>query len=927
MVLRAAEIESLFTANLDQILKAEKTIKDTGQRVEKNPIKLKADAKDALAGMDRVEQSAKKLVSKDVVATVDANIERGEKSLDRVQKRLDYLRSVETDLDVRADISRAEASLSKVSRNLDGLKSARATMEVDADTSSADAAFDGIKGKAGKAGEDSGEELGTSIIAALVSIPIVGAVVGIAAAAGKALVDEFQDALQIEVGYDRLEALTGISETDALRLGRAAGEAYANNFGESIESNMDTTRLALQFQILDPGATTRDAQQVVQGLAGIADVLGEDIQPVARTTAALLSSGLAKSAEEAYDLIATGARNGVDRSEDLLDTLTEYPALFARLGLSGPEALGLISQGLDAGARNSDLAADALKEFQIRATDASVASAEGFRALGLDAEDMTAKIARGGVEARDGLDEVLRKLRETEDPVVRNAAAVALFGTQAEDLGDALFAMDLSTAVDQLNGVTGSAQRMFDTLADNDASKIESAQRSIEVAAEGIKGALAGAFADPLAEGAKWISENRGPVLQFFSDLVNGAIDFGITATESFGSFVSGPLAEMVDGVAGIVDFFNGAEGRPKELDDLADGMRDFDDNTADAVKTLEGMRSEFNGFSDGQIALGYVSDAALRTADSVAAVGLAADGSLASMAGLDVANLNASASGRALQEQLDTAAVSLLAEYEAALLAGESQENLRARYDSTSEALMGQLTAMGLTQEQAQALIDTVLQTPDQAYTRYASNAEAEAAVVDRLAQEVVQLPDGSFIVTADTSQAQQAIADIPRNIRVNVSAYYGGGTNVNPDIPGLKRAGGGPIIGPGGPLDDLVPVWGSNGEHMLTASEVTAAGGHDAIYRLRRALQNGSLHLAGGGPVTVPSSTWRVAQDLTIPRPSTAAGAAAAIASAGSVGAAESASHITGRLALDLDGFVRLIDARIEAQNAASINRLIRR
>lgn len=846
MALRAAEVETLFTANVDQVVKAEQTIKQTGQRVEKNPLKVDADTKDALEGMDRVEQAAKRIVSKDTIATVDANIERGEKSLDRVQKRLDYLRSVETDLDVKADISRAEASLSKVQRNLDGLKSARAVMEVDADTSAAEAALDGAQESAGDAGEDSGEAFGKSIIAALASIPIAGAVVGIAAAAAKGLVDAFNDGLQIEVGYDRLQALTGIDEAAAKRLGNAAGQSYADNFGESIESNMDATRLALQFRILDPTSTTRDAQLVVQNLAGIADVLGEEVQPVARTTAALLSSGLAGSAQEAFDLIAAGARNGVDRSEDLLDTLTEYPALFQRLGLSGPEALGLISQGLDAGARNSDLAADALKEFQIRATDASESSAAGFRTLGLDAEEMTAKIAAGGEGAREGLAQVLDGLRAIEDPVARNAAAVALFGTQAEDLGAALFAMDLSTAVDQLDGVTGSAQRMFDTLADNDASKISQAQRNIEVAAEGIKGALAGAFSEPLAEGAEWISQNRGPVLQFFADLVNGAIDFGITATESFGSFVAGPLADMVDGLKGVIKFIN-PFADTSDLETFINGMRDFESTTDDTVKTLEGMRDEFNGFADGQIALGYVNDAALRTADAVSQVSGSIDG-------LDVANLQASDSGRKLDEQLQASASSLEDEYEKALLAGESQENLTDRYNATRDALMNQLTAMGLTQEQAQSLIDTTLKTPTEAVTVFSSNASAQAALVDGLNQKIVQLPDGNFIVVTDTGPAQSELDDfLARNAskQVNIATTWSGG---------ITRAYGGPIFGPGGPRDDIIPVLASNGEHMLPADEVAMAGGHAGIYRLRRAIREG-LRLADGGPVArVPDSTWRV-------------------------------------------------------------------
>ncbi|WP_454113351.1 phage tail tape measure protein [Microbacterium maritypicum] len=863
MALRAAEIESLFTADLTQIAKAEKTIKDTGERIEKKPIKVDADATGALDGMDQVEEAAKRLVSKDTIATVNANIERGEKNLERVQKRLDYLRSVETDLDVKADISRAEASLSKVSRNLDGLKSARATMEVDADTSAADSALEGVKGKAGEAGEDSGEEFGASIIAALATIPIAGAVIGIGAAAGKALIDGFNDGLQIEVGFDRLEALTGVSPADALRLGRAAGEAYANVFGESIESNMDTTRLALQFDILDADATTRDAQLVIQGLSGIADVLGEDVEPVARAVAQMLRTGVASSAQQAFDILATGAREGVNIGEDLLDTFNEYGTQFRKLGLDGAQSLGLLSQGLRGGARDSDVVADALKELAIRATDPGMK--EGFEAVGFSWDDLSQRIAQGGPEAAAALDETLDRIRAFESPAEQAAAAAALFGTQSEDMAGALLAMDLSTAVDQLNGVTGSAQKMFDTLAGNDATKIEQAQRNIEVAADGIKGALAGAFSEPLGDFADFVSQNRGPVLQFFSDLVNGAIDFGIGATESFGSFVSGPLADAIDGVAQLLSLWPIGQNTD-DLRDLAEDMRGFESNTDDAVAKLEEMRGQFNGFADGQVALGYVNDAALRTADAVSQVGLAADGTRFSIEGLDTANLRSSESGRALDEQLQASAASLDAEYQAALLAGESQENLRGRYDATAGALMSQLTAMGLTQEQAQALIDTVLQTPTEAYTVYSSNAEAEAAVVDKLTQKVVQMPDGSFVVVSDTTPATTSIDTLiasseKKQIKIRVFADGAGFKLPGGQVvtPGL--AAGGPVRGPGGPRDDLVPIWGSNGEHMLTAREVDAAGGHGGVYRLRQALLDGTLHLADGGPVHVPDDAWRVA------------------------------------------------------------------
>lgn len=791
--LKVADLEVLFTANTDQVEKADKQIVAIGKKIEGKPVKLDADAKGALGSMDRVEKAAKKLVSERAIIKLDADISRAETNLGKAINRLEDLHiAAEGGIEVTADVKRAEASILRFERQLDGLKKARNVVDVEVEPQKAEAGLKRFlslfRSKTAEAGAEGGRSLGqgldaatrgagqkvgevvggdieSTLVDALSAIPVAGGIVLAGYAIGKAVTGAIEEGLAVEKNTDRLQGLTGISEADALRLGRASGEAYANNFGESIESNMDATRLALQFRILDPTATTRDAQLVVQGLTGIADVLGEDIRPVAQAVTQLLGTGLAKNAQGAYDLIAAGARNGLNRNEDLLDTLTEYPSLFKRLGLSGEEALGLVNQGMRAGARNSDLAADALKEFQIRATDASTTSAAGFEALGLNAEEMTAKIARGGKDARDGLDQVLDGLRSIEDPVARNVAAVALFGTQAEDLGDALFAMDLSSAVAQLDGVSGSAQRMFDTLASNDASKIETAQRNIEVAANGIKGALASVFAEPLGDFADWVSQNRGPILQFFQDLVNGAIDFGISATESFGSFVSGPLAEMVEGLAGLIDFFNGAEERPKELDDLAAGMREFEDSTDLAVVKLEQMRGQFNDFTDPLVALGYVNDAALRTADSVSRVGFAASDGAALLDGFTVAQDGSVRATGELRAQLDASAEALRAEYDAAVIAGESQDNLRGRYDATSGALMGQLTAMGLSQEQAQALIDTVLQTPEEAVTRYSSNAEAEAKVVDKLTQKVVQLPDGSFVVTANTTPARNAVDQFIRD------------------------------------------------------------------------------------------------------------------------------------------------------------------
>lgn len=94
------------------------------------------------------------------------------------------------------------------------------------------------------------------------------------------------------------------------------------------------------------------------------------------------------------------------------------------------------------------------------------------------------------------------------------------------------------------------------------------------------------------------------------------------------------------------------------------------------------------------------------------------------------------------------------------------------------------------------------------------------------------------------------------PINLVINtwndkVVSHFPGVTKVDP------LAAGGPVIGPGGPTDDQVPLWGSAGEHMWTAAEVQAAGGHAAMYRMRRQVlhREGNIaadnRFAGGGAV----------------------------------------------------------------------------
>lgn len=303
---------------------------------------------------------------------------------------------------------------------------------------------------------------------------VAGAAIGVALGAG--LVAAFEknkaDAL--------LAAQLGAGPEMAKEFGKVSGHLYAQGFGETATDVNNALKSVWQNGLVDEDAAAADIEKVTSLVMTAAQLMEEDTGRVSAAVSNMLKTGMAKSAEEALDVITRGVQQGVNKSEDLLDTFNEYSTQFRKLGLDGPKALGLINQMMRAGARDSDVAADALKEFSIRAIDGSKATSNAYRDLGLDAKQMTDQIAQGGPAAEAGLNLVLERLKAMKDPAAQAAAAVGLFGTQSEDLGQALYAMDLGTAAAGLGDVAGAAQKASDAIGGSAAAKLEVFKRAVE---------------------------------------------------------------------------------------------------------------------------------------------------------------------------------------------------------------------------------------------------------------------------------------------------------------------------------------------------------------------------------------------------------------------------------------------------------------
>lgn len=287
------------------------------------------------------------------------------------------------------------------------------------------------------------------------------------------------DNLDIGEANAKLSAQLNLTKDVADHAGKLAGEIYRDNFGASIpEVNTAISTIGQSLVNLNTVSDTQ-LKQITEGVLGLSSTFGVELNSVVDATSKLISNKLAPDAESAMNLMTRAFQTGGNQAGDLLETISEYSPYFHSLGLDGSTALGLLSQGLKAGARDTDYIADAFKEFGIRAIDGSMAVSVAYEDLGFKAKDMMDKIAAGGPGAQEGLLQVMTALQNMQDPVKKNLAGVALFGSQWEDtVRQILPQLDLTEA--GLTDVEGATDKMNDAAANSAKNGIESVKRQME---------------------------------------------------------------------------------------------------------------------------------------------------------------------------------------------------------------------------------------------------------------------------------------------------------------------------------------------------------------------------------------------------------------------------------------------------------------
>lgn len=359
-------------------------------------------------------------------------------------------------------------------------------------------------------------------------------------------------------GYNKavnqIGSATGATGKELKQLGQIAQNVYSHNFGDSLEDVADGISVVRQNTQL----MGKELQAATEAGFALRDTFGYELSESARTASALMKN-FGIDANKAYNIIATGAQKGADQNGDLLDTLNEYSTQYAALGLSADQFVNGLIAGAEAGVFSIDKVGDAVKEFNIRAKDGSKSTTSAFATLGLKASTTMQAFAKGGDTAQKTFFEVVKALEAMKDPVQKNQTAVALFGTQYEDLE--------KTVLPVLASMEDASKNTYDALGEINEIKY----KDLGSALQGLKRTIEGALIPAASKIAS------GPMMSAMQELQKMANDLAK-------SIKAGEYDSVFEGIA------DGITGVIRMLPKIRDGIRKI----APVVSNIAGITMDF---------------------------------------------------------------------------------------------------------------------------------------------------------------------------------------------------------------------------------------------------------------------------------------------------------------------------------------------
>lgn len=262
-------------------------------------------------------------------------------------------------------------------------------------------------------------------------------------------------AVELDDAMAKFQAQTGASSNEMNKFKNIARDVWSNNFGENVSDVADMmARVKQQMQ----GISDVDLKNVTEDLLTLRDTFGMDENETLRGAQQLMKQ-FGISAQEAFDLMATGAQNGLNKSDELGDNISEYSGKFKQAGYSAEEYFQLMQNGLDGGAYNLDKVNDAINEVTTRLADGTIEGA--LDSFDTKTQDVFKAWQEGRATQKDVVNAIVEDISKTTNEQEKLNKSATAFGTMGEDFNSG-FIESLTTVGNKYKDVQGAMDKVKD---------------------------------------------------------------------------------------------------------------------------------------------------------------------------------------------------------------------------------------------------------------------------------------------------------------------------------------------------------------------------------------------------------------------------------------------------------------------------------
>lgn len=354
----------------------------------------------------------------------------------------------------------------------------------------------------------------------------IGGVVGVTAVAGAiggmalAIKTGVNQATELDDAMANFQAQTGASSKEMNKFKDIAREVWSNNFGEDIADVADMMgRVKQQMQ----GISNVDLKNVTEDLLTLRDTFGMDENETLRGAQQLMKQ-FGITSQEAFDLMATGAQNGLNKSDELGDNISEYSGKFAQAGYSADEYFQLMQNGLDGGAYNLDKVNDAINEVTTRLVDGTIEGA--LDSFSTKTQDVFKAWQEGRATQKDVVNAIVEDISNTTNEQEKLNKSATAFGTMGEDF-NAGFIQSLTTVGNKYKDVEGAMDKVK------------------EIANGGLKNAL--------SELGRTFLDSFTPIGELITPILSGIIGFITVAIQGIQQGFA-KVGDIISNVFGSID-------------------------------------------------------------------------------------------------------------------------------------------------------------------------------------------------------------------------------------------------------------------------------------------------------------------------------------------------------------------------------------